>query len=383
MAKLTLTTAFITDKLKCPEGTKRFEYCDTKETGLLIEVRAAATSTPTWYWRRKVEGKLKLNRLGTIKDLSLDDARKQVALLKAEQAVGRHVVQQQAEQGMTLDRFWTDHYQAHAKLRKRSFWRDAQLYRRIGKKFGHLLLSHITRLEVLRFQASLVAEGLSPATANQHVQLMRRFLNLAMAWDMVAKNPLRAIELLPLDNQIENYLNDDQISDLVAVLKADDNRMVCMIVMFLLSTGARVSEALGARWDEISEDGTQWTIPASNSKSKRIKHLPLNESARWAVEQVTGKGNDTYVFASPATGKPFSGIRHTWDRLRIKAGLPRNVRLHDLRHTFASRLVQGGESLFVAQELLGHADPRTTMRYAHLNMATKKRAANVASVPLN
>jgi len=86
------------------------------------------------------------------------------------------------------------------------------------------------------------------------------------------------------------------------------------------------------------------------------------------------------VFASPVTGKAFTGIRRTWYKLRRNAGLPSNIRMHVLRHTFASRLVSAGESLYVVQHMLGHADPRTSQRYAHLNMDVQRRAANLVSV---
>jgi integrase len=157
---------------------------------------------------------------------------------------------------------------------------------------------------------------------------------------------------------------------------------VCMIVLFLLSTGARLREGLSARWDQVDRENAIWKIPASNTKSKRTKYLPLNESALWVLDQLESEGHSVFVFPSPVTGRPFSGITRTWYKLRRKAGLPANVRIHDLRHTYASRLVSSGQSLFVVQELLGHADPRTTMRYAHLNMKSKHQAASVAAVPL-
>lgn len=382
MPVVILTPAFIASKLQCPPGQKHIEYCDKQVRGLFIDCPSAAASQPTWNYRFKENGKTKMRRLGRLTDITLDDARKKVALLKAEHAIGRDSLKEEVSQGITLDRFWRDHYQPHAKVHKRSYLRDDQLYTRIAPKFGQLALKQITRLQVQQFQASLLDEGLSPATVNHHVQLLRRFLNLAVSWEMLDRNVLRAIPLLHLDNRIENYLNEEQIGRLVAVLKTDDNRLVCMVILFLLSTGARLREGLGARWDQIDKEGAVWKIPASNTKSKRTKYLPLNASALWVLDQVESEGKSPFVFPSPVTDKPFTGITRTWYKLRRKAGLPSKVRIHDLRHTFASRLVSGGESLYVVQELLGHADPRTTMRYAHLNMKTKHLAASAASVPL-
>lgn len=382
MAKLILTPAFIADKLRCSPGKDKEEFCDLKEPGLVIECRAAASATPTWYWRRKEGGKLKRNKLGTVKDLALDDARKQVALLKAEYAVGRHAAKQEVEQGITLDRFWTDNYLPHASEYKRSIGRDKQLYARIAPQFGHMAMKTITRLQVQQFQRKLSAEGLSPATVNHHLQLMRRLLNLGVEWEILERNVLQRIKLLHADNRREAFLTDAQVDDLMEVLKTDDNRLVCMIILFLLSTGARLREGLCVRWDQLDLEKRIWKIPASNTKSKRLKHLPLNESALWALGSVVKREDSPYVFASPVTGQPFTGISRTWYKLRRKAGLPSNFRIHDLRHSYASRLVSCGESLYVVQQLLGHADPRTTMRYAHLSMDVQLRAANLASVPL-
>lgn len=382
MPVVNLTPAFMASKVQCPAGKKKIEFCDSQVRGLFIECLSAAASQPTWNYRYKQNGKTKTRRMGALKDMDLNAARKTVTLLKAEHAVGRHAAKQEVEDGITLDRFWRDHYQPHAKVHKRSYRRDDQLYTRIAPKFGHLALKQITRLQVQQFQASLLEEGLSPATVNHHIQLMRRCLNLAMSWEMLDKNVLRAIPLLHLDNQVQNYLNEEQITRLVKVLKSDENRLVCMIVLFLLSTGARLREGLSARWDQIDSANAVWKISASNTKSKRTKYLPLNSSALWVLEQVPKAGDSPYVFPSPVTGKAFSGVARTWYKLRRKAGLPSNVRIHDLRHTFASRLVSGGESLYIVQELLGHADPRTTMRYAHLNMTTKHKAANAGAVAL-
>lgn len=385
MARLILTTEFIAEKMCCPPGKKKEEFCDLKEPGLVIECGASAQTTATYYWRRRnQEGRLERTRLGTVKDLALDDARKQVALFKAESALGRHVAQQELETGITLDRFWREHYLPFAEQHKRSIGRDKQLYARIKPEFGHLPMKKITRLQVQQqFQRKLSAEKLSPASVNQHLQLMRRFMNLAVEWEFLERNVLARIKMLHVDNRREIFLSDEQVADLVETLKTDDNRLVCMIILFLLSTGARLREGLCVQWEHIDFNTAMWKIPASNSKSKRVKHLPLGPSAIWALKAVHRRDDSPYVFASPVTGKPFTGISRTWYKLRRNAGLPANIRIHDLRHTFASRLVNAGESIYVVKEMLGHADIRTSERYAHLSMEVQRRAADKVAVMMD
>jgi integrase len=380
MPVMALTPAVIANSLKCLPGQRHTEYCDTKVRGLFIDVPSGPSGQPTWNFRFKENGKTKTRRLGRVADIDLEDARKQVALLKAEHALGIRAAKAEEEQGISLDRFWREHYLPFAQEYKRSLWRDRQLYNRIGPVFGQVALKDITRLQVVQFQRKLSTEGLSPATVNQHIQLMRRFMNLGVEWELLERNVLQRIKLLQLDNRREAFLTDDQVEALVEVLKTDDNRLVCMIVLFLLSTGARLNEALCARWEHIDMEKALWMIPAANSKSKKVKHLPLSESALWAVKAVTKREDSPYVFASPVTGKPFTGISRTWYKLRRKAGLPANFRIHDLRHSFASRLVSKGQSLYVVQQMLGHADPRTTMRYAHLSMEIQRQAANLVSI---
>jgi integrase len=382
MPVLTLTPAFIATKLQCPEGRKHFEYCDKQVKGLFIDVTSAAASQPTWNYRFKENGKTRMRRLGQLADVTLDDARKQVALLKAEHAMGKHAAVAELEQGITLAKFWLEHYTPYATEHKRSFGRDKQIYARIAPLFGAVPMKQITRLQVQQFQRKLSSEGLSPATVNQHLQLMRRFMNLGVEWEFLERNVLARIKMLHVDNRRDTHLSDAQVSDLVEVLKTDENRLVCMIILFLLSTGARLREGLCAEWDHIDFDNALWKIPASNSKSKRVKHLPLSASAVWALKAVQRKGESPFVFASPVTGKPFTGISRTWYKLRRNAGLPSNIRIHDLRHTFASRLVNAGESIYVVQQMLGHADARTTQRYAHLSMDVQRRAANLVAVSM-
>jgi integrase len=377
---VTLTPAFISTQLIVPAGKKREEFCDSVCRGLVLLV--SLTAEPVWKYRYKRNGTTTYDTLGTLKELTLTQARKLASQKKAEHApfAKRAPAQQIALGEMSLEVFMSEHYMPYAKNHKRSWLRDDQLYRiRIAPKFGHLPLKSVSRYDVQKFHNELSTEGLSPASADHHVKLMRRVLNLAVQWDMLEKNVLKNIPLLMVDNQVENYLKEDQLVRLVEVLRTDANRPVCHILMFLLSTGARLNEAIQAKWSQVDTENAVWRIPATNSKSKRTRSVPLNDSALWVLEQAALQGKFDCIFANPETGKPFVTITRIWYRLRKQVGIE-HLRIHDLRHSFASMLVSGGRSLYEVQQILGHSDPKVTMRYAHLSTKALQEAASSASV---
>lgn len=381
MPVVTLNHSFMSDGLVCPPDMKRIEYCDKECPGLLVEVRSAVGSVPTWYVRYK-QPTTKYERLGDIKSLSLTQARKTAQAFKAKVSAAPKVVEPvaPAKGDMTLEAFVTDHVNPYNKMRKRSHRRDLQLYARVGAKFGKRKLIEINRREVQVFHNELVTkENLAPATADHHVVYMRRLLNLAVQWELLEKNPLSNIPLMKVDNKVERYLSDDEAKRLVAVLTTDLAFGASYILLFLLSTGARLNEAMQAKWDQLDLEKNLWRIPATNSKSKKTRSVPLNVSALWVLEQLWTKGKHPYLFVNEATQKPFVTITRAWYRLRAKAGIE-NLRVHDLRHSFASFLVNGGRSLYEVQQILGHSDPKVTMRYAHLSTKALQEAANAASV---
>lgn len=381
MPVVKLTPAFVATELVCPANMKRIEYCDAECRGLLIEVRCAANSVPTFYVRYK-QPTTRYERLGDIKSLSLAQARKAAVLFKATVASTPKVEAAPvvAMGEMTLDAFVKEHVNPYNQTRKRSHWRDLQLYKRVGAKFGRLKLRDIGRREVQVFHNNLVdIEGLASATADHHVVYLRRVLNLAVQWDLLEKNTLSNIPLMKKDNRVERYLSEEETKKLVEVLTTDLALGASYILLFLLSTGARLNEAMQGKWEQVDLAKGLWRIPATNSKSKKTRSVPLNDSALWVLDQLWTKGKHEYLFVNEATNKPFVTITRAWYRLREKAGIEK-LRIHDLRHSFASYLVNGGRSLFEVQTLLGHSDPKVTMRYAHLSSKALLEAANVGSM---
>lgn len=234
---------------------------------------------------------------------------------------------------------------------------------------------------VQTFHTAVLDQGLSPATADHHVKLIRHALNLAVEWSMLDRNPTTGVPLFNVDNKVEHYLNQEELDRLLGVLRGDPNRAVCQIALFLLSTGCRLNEALKATWAQIDRGARVWRIPASNSKSKRVRSVPLNDSALEVIASLSTEGDHENLFVNRVTGKPYGTIMKVWSRLRLKAGLP-HLRIHDLRHQYASFLVNSGRTLYEVQQVLGHSDPSVTQRYAHLSSQSLQEAANTASVAM-
>jgi integrase len=195
---------------------------------------------------------------------------------------------------------------------------------------------------------------------------------------MLEKNPVTRIPLFKEDNKVEHYLNQEELGRLLSVLNTYQNRNVCHIAMWLLSTGARLNEALQARWDQLDREKRLWRIPASNSKSRRVRSVPLNDFALDILNELETEGEYEHLFVNRATGKPFVEIHRVWVRIKTAARLP-HIRLHDLRHQYASMLVNSGRTLYEVQQILGHSNPIVTQRYAHLSTKTLQDAANSAS----
>jgi integrase len=374
-------TRFLHNHLQCP-GKRRIEYCDQDLPGLYIEVRHLSPGQGTYYLRYKDNnGKTRHQKLGRTTDISLADARKKAKTLKAEIALGSDPSgEEKARKAIpTLTEFMQGHFIPYVTLRKRTWWKDEDMFRlRLKAVFGHKRLNQITRQQIQAFHTGVKAEGKSASTCNHYIKLLRHALNLAVDWDMLEKNPAARVPLFQEDNQVEHYMDDSQLDRLLTVLRTDENRPVCLIAMFLLSTGARLNEALQAKWEHVDRAHRVWRIPASNSKSKKVRSVPLNDSAIDVLNQLDTQDSYAYLFINRKTGAPYTTIYKVWCRIRNEAGLP-HLRLHDLRHQYASFLVNSGRTLYEVQQILGHSDPTVTQRYAHLSTKALQDAANSAS----
>ncbi len=385
MSIINLTAAFVATQLQCPEGKSRVEFCDSELPGLYVEVRSNNPGQGTYYWRYKdATGKTCHQKIGRTTEITLVEARRKAKQLKAEISLGadpRGAAKAQ-KAVVTVAQLFEDHYLPYVRQRKRSWKTDGEMYRNhLRDRFGHLRLNQLSRVQIQRFHSDLLTGGLAPATCDHQIKMLRHALNLAIDWDLLDVNPAAGVPLFNTDNKVEHYMDDVELEQLLTVLRTDHRRSVCQIAMFLLSTGCRLNEALCATWDQVDIPNRVWRIPALNSKSKRVRSVPLNDSAIDVLGQLQTRGEFEHLFINRRTRKPYTTITKVWERLRKKAGLP-HLRIHDLRHQYASFLVNAGRTLYEVQQILGHSNPSVTTRYAHLSSKSLQEAANSASAAI-
>jgi integrase len=189
-----------------------------------------------------------------------------------------------------------------------------------------------------------------------------------------ADNPTDEIELFPEEKR-QRWLREDEMERLTEALAKHPNQPAVSAIRLLLLTGARKGEVLSAKWKDFDLKLGIWTKPSLHTKQKRTEHLPLSDAALALLADMCKESNDDYLFPGRRPGCPLENIRNVWAELCKSAQLE-NVRIHDLRHTFASHLVSGGVPLAVVGKLLGHTQSQTTERYAHLAESPLRAATN-------
>jgi integrase len=202
--------------------------------------------------------------------------------------------------------------------------------------------------------------------ANRVAALLSKMFTLSIKWGWRESNPCRGIEK-NREHHRRRYLTPDEMQHLTAALTKFPEQDVADAVRLLLLTGARKDEVLSMKWGDLKLTEGQWTKPAAAVKQNEAHIVPLSAPARVLLAERMGKKADNAIYVFPGRGgrDHLGDFWHSWRRLLKAAGI-KNLRIHDLRHHFASELVSGGASLPLIGSLLGHRNPATTARYSHL-----------------
>lgn len=385
MGIFNLTQTMIAQGIAFPPGKIRIEACDSVVRGLYLDLNLSDPTRGEFRYRYKnASGKTCHAPIGHSNDVTLDSARRAATLFKAQikQGIFPNAAQTPKAEEVTWHTFFHDHYLPYAKPRKVSWKRDIELFKRIDAEFGHRKLQSVSRHEFSTFMTKLLASGLAPASVNHHAKLGKRLLTIACQFEMATANQLSRIPMFAELNEKERYMNEAEVSRLVTVLRTYPARVPALACLWLLCTGARCGEALNCKYDQLDVANRTWRLPASNTKAKKMRAVPLNDSALEVLKELEAtRGTSEYVFVNRKTKKPYVTIAKTWAAIRSRAELS-HVRIHDLRHQYASFLVNAGRTLFEVQSILGHSSPVVTQRYSHLSTKSLAEAANSASIAI-
>jgi integrase len=360
----------------------------------------------------RAEGRQRRITIGQYPDWTVQAARKTAKELKREVDHGRDPMgERHAERAApTVGELWERYQLEHLPLKAPRSQVDERIMweKIILPRFGKMRMAAITSDEVDALHHDITTVRRTPIRANRTIEVLRKAFNLAIRWKWREDNPAIGVRRNPEEKR-NRYLNKTEIAALARALNDHCEPMSANAVKLLMLTGARRGEVLGATWDMFDLENGIWSKPSAHTKQRRLHRVPLSRPAVELLEEIKQAAQrkakaehaplNPFVFPS-ADGKPLSDIKRTWISVCRKAGLAErvkkrgrdgkamkdkngkpimiwkpNVRIHDLRHSFASILVSAGASLPLIGQMLGHTQVQTTQRYAHLFDDPLRKAA--------
>ena len=284
-----------------------------------------------------------------------------------------------------IERFRAEHLPRKRPATARDY--EGLLRNHIVPHFGrHTKVADVTFEHVDALHRKITKTG-ATYQANRCIAILSKMFTLAVKWRVRADNPAKGIEK-NREYHRRRYLTGDELVRLTQALAKHPNREPADTIRLLLLTGARRGEVLTMRWDDLDLSTGTWSKPPSSTKQKEHHQVPLSAPALQLLSEIhkrqrrAGKHAD-FVFPSWGASGHYVELKKAWPQLTKAAGIE-GLRVHDLRHSYASQLVSGGASLPLIGALLGHTNPRTTARYSHLHddplrAATEKVGAVIAA----
>jgi integrase len=332
-----------------------------------VRVTTAGARAFVLDYRRKLDGRHRRITIGSYPDWSTAAAREEAKRLKREidggaDPIGEHEASRSAPTIADLCKRFDQDYLPRKRATTQRVYRQ-QIAADILPALGKTKVAAVTHADIDAWHHRLSARA--PTHANRTIAVLSKMFSLAVRWGWRIDNPCKGVERNQEEKR-ERYLSGAELARLSAALAELRDQGAANAVRLLLLTGARRGELLAAKWSDIDLKGAVWTKPGATTKQATLHRVPLSEAACKLLSEMQAQAGNHADYLFPARGgghRPH--ITEAWIRLRRAAKLL-GVRLHDLRHTYATIAASSGLSLRVIGGLLGHTTAQTTLRYAHL-----------------
>lgn len=373
--KFNFTKAEI-DSLPLPERGKRDTYQDTKISGLQLRISHTGVKTFSVFKRIKC-GDPERVTLGRYPEMTIDQARRKAMEINLAISEGRNPAERKRESRaeMTFADLFADYIDRHSRLHKRTWAEDEEKFRNhISGAVGNKKLSAIDKNDISMIHAAITKKG-NPATANRVLALISSVFGWAISIGIWHVNPASGIKR-NREKSRDRFIQGDELPRFFAALADETNETIRDYVLISLLTGARRSNVLSMRWQDINFDRAEWRIeetkngtPQTVALSPEAIHVLLNR-----------KPLKPAVFVFPGSGKSghLEEPKKGWKRILERAAIE-NLRIHDLRRTLGSWQAKTGASLTIIGKSLNHKNQSTTAIYARLDLDPVRESVNTAT----
>jgi integrase len=368
-----LTDGVVRDLAAPASGNKITYDDDVKGFG----VRITTAGAKAFVLNYRAAGRERRITIGSFPDWTVKAAREHAKGLKRQIDVGEDPMAERHDQRAekTIDHlcdiFETEHLPSRRASTREDYVSLIRLY--VRPRLGKMKMSAVRHSDIAALHREIAKRA--PYRANRLHAVLSTMMGVAIKEGWREDNPCQGVEKAHEEKR-ERFLSPAEIARLADALAAHTEKVSANAIRLLMLTGARRGEALAMEWGQVDLASGVWTKPSAHTKQRKVHRVPLSAPALQLLSGIkeTADPECPYVFPSVKTSHPGKGaagyqhlveIKRTWSSVCAAAKLS-GVRLHDLRHSFASVLVSSGLSLPIIGALLGHTQSSTTHRYAHL-----------------
>ena len=363
------------DSLKLPDKNKRHYFYDTKIKGLELMVTEQGTKSFKVY--RKFNGKPVRVTLGKYPEMTIENARNEAQRVIADMISGKNPNEEKKNirSEITFGEMFKIFMERHSKITKKSWIADEQDIPRFLNHWFERKLSTITKQEIQLIHEKIKKEN-GLYQANRMLARIHIIYNKAIEWGWNGINPANSIKKFK-EKSRDRFLHPDELPRFFESLEAEENSTIKDYIYVSLFTGARKSNVLSMKWEDINFERCEWLIPETkNGESLRVhltekvidilkNRLQSSSNSKWVFESIGKTGH----LVEPKSG---------WKRILQRAGI-KDLRLHDLRRTLGSWQAATGANSYIIGRSLGHKNQQSTAIYARLSIDPIKESVEKAA----